>query len=89
MDKLVTEIAKNIILDKGFWDAISKKFGVIVNTQPVTMNGEKGFLVWDYIIYNEITFVNSITKDYTSMFTSISDKKTKAKFEELVSKYGS
>ena len=78
----------NINID--FYDLInyiSKQFGVIVDTQPVRINGEDGFLVWDYILFNEITFVNSRTKQYTSMYTSFSDNQTRAKYNQLLSKF--
>lgn len=66
---------------------ISKQFGVIVDNQPVRINGDDGFLVWDYILFNEITFVNSRTQQYTSMYTSFSDNKTRDKYNQLLSKF--
>ncbi|MGL5750939.1 MAG: hypothetical protein ACRCXT_10460 [Paraclostridium sp.] len=81
-------IIKEIVDVKELLNYVSKQFGVIVDTQPVVINGDKGFLIWDYVLFNEITFVNSQTKDYTSMFTSWSDDKTKVKFNELVNRYG-
>lgn len=66
---------------------ISKQFGVIVDAQPVRINGDDGFLVWDYILFNEITFVNSTTQQYTSMYTSFSDNQTRDKYNELLIKF--
>ena len=49
-------------------------------------NGVKGFLVWDFIIYNEITFDDMDGHIY-SFFSSISDEETEAEWNKLVSKY--
>ena len=62
-------------------------FGIIHKTCEVVMNGNKGSLVWDYIVYNEISFVNEKTRETTSLFKSISDKKTEKEFEVLTQKY--
>lgn len=66
---------------------ISKQFGAIKDTRPVIINGDKGFLVWDHIIFHEITFVNSLNKEYTSMFTSFSKSKTEKRYNELLEQY--
>lgn len=51
------------------------------------MNGQKGRIVWDYIIWNELTFENE-QGEKASLFTSMSDTETKEKFDLLVDKYG-
>lgn len=53
----------------------------------VNMNGQKGRIVWDYIIWNELTFENE-QGEKASLFTSMSDTETKEKFDLLVDKYG-
>ena len=65
---------------------VSKQFGAIHRTEAITINGDKGFLIWDYILFNEITFVISSTNQYISMFTSISDSKTEERFNEILLK---
>lgn len=42
---------------------------------PAEINGAKGFLIWDYIIYNEITFKDMNDNIY-SLFSSVSDDET-------------
>lgn len=48
----------------------------------------KHALVWDYIIWNELTFENANTHEKMSLFNSISDSETENKFNELVNLYG-
>lgn len=31
-------------------------FGIVHKTHEVTIGGKKGLLVWDYILWNELTF---------------------------------
>lgn len=68
-------------------DRAERTYGVIHDSIPAEINGEKGFLIWDYILYNELTFLNQGGK-ITSLYTSISDDKMKAKFDEYKEKYG-
>jgi len=62
-------------------------FGFIHKTCDVVMDGNKGILVWDYVVYNEISFVNEKTKSIKSLFKSISDSKTEKEFERLKKRY--
>lgn len=70
------------------WIKEEKPFGFIEKTAPINFNGKNGLLVWDYVVWNELTFVDSETKTKTSLYTNISDKATKEQFDELVEKYG-
>lgn len=63
------------------------QYGFIHKRVPAIINGEKGFLIWDYILYNEITF-KSEQGEIWSFFTSASDKETQVVWEELEKKYG-
>ena len=65
-------------------DFVGKQFGMIHKSAPCVYNGENGFLVWDYVLYNEITFVNERSKAYQSLFTSWDDSKTEAEFNRLL-----
>ena len=78
--KMVEEILK--------WIADKAPFGIVHKTAPIMINGEKGLLVWDFLLWNELTFVDQATKSKQSLFNSASDKKTQAEFDRLVSKYG-
>ena len=51
------------------------------------INGIRGFLVWDFIVYNEITF-DDAEGNIMSFFTSMSDDETEAEWNRLVRKYG-
>lgn len=82
--KLAPELAK-IGVDAG--KILSKKHGFIVNRVPAIIDGKKGDLVWDYLIWNEITF-DTEDGQITSHFNSISDEETEKKWNELVLKYG-
>ena len=44
--------------------------------------------MWDYILWNELTFEEIDTHVKHLLFTSISDKETKVRFDLLVEKYG-
>lgn len=61
--------------------------GVVHKRTTAEINGVKGFLVWDFIIYNEITFDDMDGRCY-SFFNSVSDEETELKWNELVAKYG-
>ena len=63
-------------------------YGVVVKTQNAVYAGKKGTLVWDYIIWNEISFVEDNTNKSESLFKSLSDSETEAKFAELSRVYG-
>lgn len=67
--------------------AISKTHGFIHKRAEAEINGIKGFLVWDFVIYNEITF-DDTEGNIISFFTSVSDGKTEAEWNRLVKKYG-
>lgn len=65
----------------------SKLHGFIHKTAEAEIGGIRGLLVWDYIVYNEITF-DDAEGNIISLFTSISDKATKAEWNRLVDEYG-
>lgn len=66
---------------------ISKIHGVVHKRAEAEINGIRGFLVWDFIAYNEITF-DDAEGNIISFFTSISDDKTETEWNRLVVKYG-
>lgn len=61
--------------------------GVVHKRTTAEINGVKGFLVWDFIIYNEITFDDMDGRCY-SFFNSVSDEETELKWNKLVARYG-
>lgn len=68
--------------------AASRTYGAVHKAWPARMNGTDGYLIWDYIAFNEITFHSPKMKEITSLFTSVSDEKTEARFAELVQEFG-
>lgn len=66
---------------------ITRMYGFIHRQAPAEINGVKGFLIWDYIIYNEITF-KDINDNIYSLFNSVSDDKTEKQWNEFVKKFG-
>lgn len=62
-------------------------YGIIHKGEPVMINGVSGFLIWDYIIWNEITFEDRDGNQY-SLFNSISDNATEKRWNELVERFG-
>ena len=66
---------------------ISKAHGFVHKRAEAEINGIRGFLVWDFIVYNEITF-DDAEGNIMSFFTSTSDDKTEVEWNRLVKKYG-
>ena len=88
MNNTAKEIIEVVLKELLEWIEKNKPFGFIHRTEPINYCGELGLLVWDYIIWNEITFVDQKTKFQQSLYSSFSDKNTEEKFNELVSRYG-
>lgn len=63
----------------------SKLHGFIHKTTEAEIGGIRGRLVWDYIVYNEITFDDEYGH-IISLFTGL-DKATKAEWNRLVDEY--
>lgn len=82
--KSVTEIVKEIVVDA----VRNRPYGIVHESHEVSIGGKDGLLVWDYIIWNELTFEEFDTGRKRSLFNSISDTETKTRFELLVEKYG-
>lgn len=66
---------------------VQKQHGLIHKRTAAEVYGKKGFLVWDYIVFNEITF-DDMDGNMLSFFTSPSDEETERVWNELVNKYG-
>lgn len=62
-------------------------FGFIHKTEPIKYGEKLGFLVWDYILYNEITFISIDKKIIQRLFNSTSDKETEKEFNKLVKQF--
>lgn len=86
---MIAETAIPVVVDivESAVKAIGKTYGVIHKKTEAEINGKKGFLIWDYIIFNEITF-KSEDGEIESFYLSRSDEKTEKVWNDLVRKYG-
>lgn len=66
---------------------VSKNHGIVHKRAEAEINGIRGFLVWDFVVWNEITF-DDMEGHIMSFFNSISDDETEAEWNQLVKKYG-
>lgn len=66
---------------------ISKQYGLVHKRAEAEIQGKKGFLIWDFLAFNEITFEDENGK-IISFFVSLSDEDTEQVWNELVEKYG-
>jgi hypothetical protein len=66
-----------------------RAYGVVHKATPAVMNDCKGWLIWDYILYNELTFKNDKTGSIVTLFHSLSDEEMDKRFNEFAEKYGS
>ena len=66
---------------------IEKTYGLIHKSTAVVIHGTKGFLIWDYIAFNEITF-KDVDENIVSLYRGFSDQDTERMWHELVEKYG-
>ena len=66
----------------------TKPYGIIHKSALITYCGKKGRLVWDYILWNELTFEDLETGDKYSLANRFSDAEAEAFFNDYVSRYG-
>lgn len=74
-------------MEKDIPTLLAKKHGFIVKRAPGVYKGTKGDFVWDYIIWNQITFDTEDGK-IVPFFDSISDEDTEKEWHKLTSQYG-
>lgn len=77
-----TTIVENLI------QKVEKTYGAVHKGVPAIMNGRTGFLIWDYIIFNELTFIDDESGNITSLFTTFSDVEMDERFAECKVEYG-
>ncbi|UUV17565.1 hypothetical protein NRK67_01665 [Fusobacteria bacterium ZRK30] len=68
-------------------DKVGRTYGAIHKTRPIIYGGIKGVLIWDYIVWNELTFLDE-NKKITSLKTSFSDEEMEKEFNYHLEKYG-
>ena len=81
---LIKEVA-DILKDMAKIEEVT--YGFIHKRAEAKIGDKKGFLIWDYILYNEITF-KSEDGEIIKFFSSFSDKDTEEEWDRLVKKYG-
>lgn len=85
--KIVLETIREVIpVAKIAVREASKIHGLIYKTAEAEIGGIRGLLVWDYILWNEITF-DDPEGNIISLFTGL-DEATKAEWNRLVDEYG-
>ena len=62
--------------------------GWVHKAEPVSLMGEKGILVWDYVLWNDIYFYSFERREKYVLFSHVSDKEVNKKFNELAKKHG-
>lgn len=68
-------------------EVAGRTYGLIHRSVTAEIHGTKGFLIWDYIIYNEITFKDN-AGNIISLYRGFNDKDTEKQWNELVKKFG-
>lgn len=86
IDKIDKAFQNGHIIE-GLFEILKKVHGIVYKRTAAEINGVKGSLVWDYIIWNEITF-DDMEGNIISLFSSASDRDTEKVWEELLKKYG-
>lgn len=87
VDETMALLEKGMDLTGKVKKFLDKNYGFIHKRIEAKVDGKKGYLIWDYIIWNEISFLDDEGKSMT-LFSSISDKETEEVWNELVLKYG-
>ena len=68
-------------------DAIKEQpYGAIERRELLEFQGKQYWLVWDYIIYNEITLEEVDTGKQIKMWTGFSDKKCEEEYNKILSR---
>lgn len=52
--------------------------------EELKVGNVEGRLVWDYLVWNELTFEEKETGKKTSIYNGISDKETKRRFDAFM-----
>ena len=64
-----------------------KKFGEIIEWDEVVFDKKRGFLVWDKVVINEITFVAAENSEYETLFASADKEDTWENYERILKVY--
>ena len=61
-------------------------YGFIHKSERITYDGMHGTLVWDYILWNELTFEDDETHEKYTLATKFNDEEMEKIFNEIVKK---
>ena len=64
-----------------------KPYGPILRQEEIKTGDKQGRLVWDKIIWNEITFEDT-EGHKTSLFNSVSKEETEKEWKRLIDQFG-
>ena len=81
---ITEEVLRQLFLNK----IREKSFGEIKAYCPIKLDRKEGYLVWDYQIVNEISFVTTNPDDFVSMFASVNIVDTKSCYNQITARYG-
>ena len=89
--KIISTVTKAAVVLGGAakFIAETKPYGIIHKTHPITFEGRPGNLVWDYILYNELTFEDRETKEKMRLAIKLNDKDMEDLFNRIVEADGS
>ena len=91
IDKVI-KVLESIAKIAGAVDAVNEstkdKYGIIRKRAPIKYLGKEGYLVWDHLLLNELTFEDSETGKQYSLGLSPFAEKIEEIFDEMVKRYG-
>lgn len=83
------------LIDSTF-DILGRGYGFIEKKAKVNIDGVPGKLVWNYVLWHDITFETKMKKNgkmgkkkkQYELYTGLSRKKAKKKWKKLIAEYG-
>ncbi len=63
-------------------------YAFVRRRELINYKGHRGYLVWDCLVYNELTFEENETKFQVSLAVAYNDTKIERVFNEIVERYG-
>lgn len=87
---LQTEAVKAAVtMVKDLLDRAERGQGIVHMANPARVGSNEGFIVWDYLIYNEVYFIANDPKMRIQSFVrTASDATAQQAFDEQVNRYG-
>lgn len=84
LERLIRVAGSLIKVIKG----LRPSFGIVHKAKIVEKEGTvKGYLVWNYLSFNEISFIEVDGNNHQTLFSSTCNKETEEQFEILCNEY--